>query len=87
MTHGIGMGGLVSTLLEGRGVAESLGWLVWSALGLAFAVALFWADLGLLRLLRERRPERYRRAWRALWIAAPLIGSSVGVALAFAVTP
>ena len=83
-THAIGIGGLVSTQLEGRDL--SLGWLFWIAVGLVLAIALFWLDLGVLRLCGETRPERYRRAWRALWIAAPLIGIAGGVALAIAVT-
>jgi len=86
VTHLIGVGGLVSTQLQGYPLTESLGWLFWIGVGLVFAIALFWGDLGVLWLTEERRPERYRRAWRWLWITAPLLGSAAGVGLAIAVT-
>jgi len=86
-THFIGLGGLVSTHLEGYPASESLGWLLWSGTGLIASITLCWADLGLLWLADERRPERYRRAWRWVWITAPLAGSASGVGLALAVTP
>lgn len=71
--------GAAGAVVSIRTTEESWAPLLFPLLGVAVALLLQWSDLALLRFQGRVRPLAWRRRWRLVWFAAPLLGVLVGV--------